>query len=507
MMNVFVAGVTVGAALLGCAQAGALDSPLEEVESASQALSGHESRLVQAGADLLLLGVTSDDHALYQDGESVYATALDPGATRQLVARVPAGNTAFVYTVGEVAFCWTNPDRTVPGFGVSPLVVWSAASGAHEASAASPIGTFATSASADGRTVLFPTNSNADGTVGDIEIAATDLSERATLLGDVPMGFPQGPCRPFAAFVGRRDRSHPVALHCEGGASSATLSSWEGGERFDLLGGVATPPFFTTDPEGDSFFTTLAGSGHPVVVSETGEETVLDEVPSRRGFFAKGGAVVYTAQTDAGVELRRASPGDCPEVETLAGQVAGVLTVLAGSRVITDPWTSPDGRQVPFFSQRDPATGLTDVRVVDSSRGGPPRLLDSQTRNLLGGPPFSADSRHFLFTRFDVSTGASPHFAAGPDGARQISDEDGWSYQPAFGSLVSFNDNVQVEANFADWTADLKVVDLGDPTSEPRLIAPGAHLTYFSSHRGRRLAFTTDLPDVEAGLYSARASE
>lgn len=505
MMNVFFAGMTC-AALLGCAQAGELDLPLEEMGSESQALSGQEHRLVQAGEHLLLLGVTSDDHALYQDGESVYATALEAGATRQLVAQVPAGNTAFVYTVGEVAFCWTNPDRTVPGFGVSPLVVWSAASGAHEASAASPIGTFATSASADGRTVLYPTNSNADGTVGDLEIAATDLSERATLLAGVPMGFPFGPCRPFAAFVGRRDRSHPVALHCEGGASSATLSSWEDGERLDLLGGVATPPFFTTNVSGNSFFTTLAGSGHPVVVSASGEETVLDEVPSRLGFFARGGAVVYTARTAAGVELRRASP-DCPDVETLAGGVAGVLTVLAGSQVITDAWTSPDGLQVPFFSQRDPATGLTDVQLVDALRGGAPRSADSQARNALSGPPFSADSKHALFTRFDVSTGASHHFAFGEGGARQISDANGWSYQPAHGALVSFNDNVQVAPVFADWTADLKVVDLRDQTSEPRLIAPAAHLTYFSSHRGRRLAFTTDLPDVEPGLYSAKANE
>ena len=506
-MNVFFAGVTFGAALLGCAQVDALDPPLEDVSSESQGLSGQGHQLIQAGAHLLLLGVTSDDHALYQDGETVYATALRAGATRQLVGQVPAGNTAFVYTVGEVAFCWTNPDRSIPGFGVSPLVVWSAASGAHEASAASPIGTFATSASADGRTVLFPTNGNADGSVGDIEIAATDLSQRATLLGDVPMGFPFGPCRPFAAFVGRRDRSHPVALHCEGGASSATLSSWEDGERLDLLGGVATPPFFTTDVSGNSFFTTLAGSGHPVVVSASGEETVLDEVPSRLGFFARGGAVVYTARTAAGVELRRASPDDCPEVETLAGGVAGVLTVLAGSKVITDAWTSPDGLQVPFFSQRDPATGLTDVQLVDALRGGVPRSADSQARNALSGPPFSADSKHSLFTRFDVSTGASHHFAFGEGGARQISDANGWSYQPGHGALVSFNDNVQVAPSFADWTSDLKVIDLGDQASSARLIAPGAHLTYFSSHRGRRLAFTTDHPDVAPGLYSARAHE
>ncbi|WP_437562786.1 TolB family protein [Sorangium sp. So ce542] len=510
MVKAFFASMTFGAALLGCAQAGAPSPPPAEAESEGQApLTTRTKWLVQRGARLLLLGVTSDNHALYQEGERVYATALEPGATRQLVAQVPPGNTAFVYTVGKVAFCWTNPDRSLPGFGVSPLVVWSAASGPREASAASPIGTFATSASADGRSVLFPTHGNADGSVGDVELASTDMSERTTLLAAVPMGFPQGYCRPFAAFVGRHGRSHPVALHCEGGASSATLSSWEQGERVDLLGGVATPPFFSADAGGGSFFTTLAGSGHPVVVSDDGEVSALDEVRSRIGFFAKGGSVVYTAQTEAGLELRRAAPGDCPSTETIADEVGGILTVLAGSKVITDAWASPDGSKVAFFTQRDPATGLSDVALADARGGAPPLSIDPQTRNVLGGPPFSADSKHVLFARIvDLTTGTAPLLASSEGGVRQFSDDGGWSYLPAVRGLVSFNDNTHFDAeDFARSTADLKVVDLSREPLKPRLIAPGANLTYFSSHGGRRLAFTTDLPDTTAGLYSAEVGK
>lgn len=506
MVRAFFVGLTFSAALLGCVGPEPPgEAPVEAKAEHQDALSAQPGGLVQAGAQLLLLGVTGDNHALYQDGDTVYATALKPGAPRRQVAQVPAGNVAFVFTVGKVAFCWTNPDRSVPGFGVSPLVVWSAAFGSHEASEASPIGTFATSASADGRTVIFPTNSNADGSVGDIEIASADLHERETLLGALPMGFPQGRCRPFAAFVGRDGGSHPVALHCEGDASTATLSSWEGGKRTDLLGGVATPPFFSADPAGKSFFTTLAGSGNPVVVSGKGKTVVLDEVRSRTGFFVKGGAVVYIAQTAAASELRRASPSNCPEPETLAENVVRVLTVLNGSKVITDKWTSPDGRKVPFTTQIDPATGLSNTALADT-QGGAPVVADPLARNFFGGSPFSADSKHFLYIHFDVNTGASPIIAFGEGGERQLGDLNGWSYQPAFDGLVSFNDNTQFDPEtFAALSSDLKVVDLSKKTSEPRLIAPGANPTYFVTHEGHRLVFTTDRPGTTAGLYSVKA--
>jgi hypothetical protein len=42
--------------------------------------------LVQAGERLVLLGVTSDNYALVQEGTRVYATELKPHARKQLVA-------------------------------------------------------------------------------------------------------------------------------------------------------------------------------------------------------------------------------------------------------------------------------------------------------------------------------------------------------------------------------------------------------------------------------------
>src|SRR5689334_7515791 len=93
-----------------------------------------------------------------QVGEQGFAAELDSRRAPELIGDVPAGNTAFVFQVGRVAFVWTNPDRTLPGFGVSPLVIWSARTGAHLASPASAIGTLATSTNQDGDRVLFTSN-------------------------------------------------------------------------------------------------------------------------------------------------------------------------------------------------------------------------------------------------------------------------------------------------------------------------------------------------------------
>ncbi|WP_437966602.1 hypothetical protein WMF04_44550 [Sorangium sp. So ce260] len=80
----------------------------------------------------------------------------------------------------------------------------------------------------------------------------------------------------------------------------------------------------------------------------------------------RGAPPLRSAQTEAGLELRRATPGDCPSTETIADEVGGILTVLAGSKVMTDAWASPDGSKVPFFNQRDPTTGLSDVAAAAS---------------------------------------------------------------------------------------------------------------------------------------------
>jgi hypothetical protein len=479
--------------------------PLEAV-SESQALDDRAPQLVQAGSVQQLLAVTSDNYVLYQEGTQVFASALIPGARRQLVADVPVGNLAFVYASGKVAFCWTNPDRTRPGFGVSPLVVWSAATGPHLADGASPIGTFASAASADGTSVLYPARSSADQTTGDLELASTDLSLRTILAAGIPMGFPFGFCRPWAAFAGDESSSHPVALFCQPGDSTATLASWRGNTRTDFLTGGATPPFFTADESGRSFFTTLAATATTpstaVVVSEGRAPVVVDQNVARTGFIMHDDTVVYVSRADGRVSLKQFDPGTGAR-KTITDTLFNFLTPLAGSDLVTKPWFSPDRKKVSYFTAvSSDGFGFVDQHMAGVRGEVQSFVIDSQPRNWNGVPTFTADSKHFLSARStDAWNGLGAFFAHSKGAPRQYSDEKGWNYLAAAGDKVSFIDNFDV----VTFTGDLKVVDVSRDELGPRFIATGVDANYLASPDGRRVIYTRNLPGVTAGLYVARA--
>lgn len=482
-------------ALASCAEPSTHD--LQTLQE-TQEVSSSAPLLVQPGNAQQLLAVTSDDYVLYQEGTEVFASALRSGAQRQRVASVPAGNLAFVYASGKVAFVWTNPDRTKPGFGVSPLWVWSAESGANFASDGSPIGTFSTAASPDGRSVLYPTRGSVDGTSGDLELASADLSWRTTMAAGIPMGFPFGFCRPWASFVGSGSSAHPVALYCRPGESTATLSSWRGSTKADLLSGVATPPFFTADESGTHFFTTLASPSTAVVVSEDRAPIVVDQNVTRTGFITQDG-VVYVGLAGTQPVLKRFDPAT-GERTTLVENLRGFLTTLAGSDLITRPWGSPDRKKLAYFT-RASSLGL-DQNQVDVRGERQPVVVDAEPRNWSGVPSFTADSKQFLFARStDAANGLGALFAQSGTTSRQYSDEKAWNYLPARGSRVSYLDNFDL----GTFTGDLKVVDLSRKTLEPRRIDTGADASFLASLDGRLLIYTRNAPGVAAGVYVARA--
>jgi hypothetical protein len=462
--------------------------------------------LVQSGEQLVLLGVTSDNHALVQEGTQVYATELKPHARKRWVASSPPGIVSFVYTVGPVAFVWTKPDRSIPGFGVSPLTVWSAATGSQHASEASPIGTFTTSASADGRHVMYPTRGTADGSVGDIEFARTDMSRRETLVAAVPMAFPFGACRPWGSFVGKGSRSYPVALFCEGGAATATLARWSsrGDERTTLLGGVLLQPLFAASPDGTRFFTALADGRVPVVVNNRGEVQRLEEgVFSRRGFFTSNDEVIYSALATLGL------PGEIHRARLRSGSTSFVADQLSvfhiyqfGSDLIVTPPSSPDGRKLAYFSPADPVTGLRDVRLADLVNSGS-TVLEAERRHTLLGSIFSGDSRYTMYARVDdPSTGNAQLIANGPQGRVTLGAPSLVSNLALRGSRVAFNDNpVADPGNSLLSTADLKWVDLRHPAQSLRLVQAQAYQGFLSARQGRDVVYTSPSGPDGPGLY------
>jgi hypothetical protein len=473
-------------------------------------------QLIQAGERLVLLGVTNDNHALVQEGTTVYATELKRGARKHVVATTPPGNVAYVYTSGEVAFVWTNPDRNIAGFGVSPLFIWSDATGANKASDSSAIGTFTTSASDNGRYVMYTTRSPADGTVGDIEFARTDLSERRTLVANVPMSFPFGACRPWGSFVGRGQRAQPVTLACENGAATPTLAAWNnrGEQRVTLLESVLNQPYFTASPDGTELFTALAGSRTPVVVNLRGDVRLLEEgFLSRRGFFTSRNDVFYSAFADI------TKPGEVRRASLRTGATSSVvnnfllfITPQQGSDLIVTPPTSPDGSKLAYLTGFDPNTGLNDLWIANLRDGGGTVIEATNNTFLPGGfvtsgPVFSSDSTYTLYGRIDdLTTGSTSLVAAGPKGKVSFGTPSFYTHERLVGSNIAFSDNLNFDPNdIFNSTADLKVVDLSQPDRTLRAVAPKAYAVFFPSNRGRELAFTTAKGAQGAGLYVIRA--
>ncbi len=502
--------LTIGALGGGCAATELDDQPPcgDGAACATAAAERHDQppQRIQAGDDLVLLAVTDDDHAIYQDGQTVYATRLGAGAARTVVAEVPGTNLAFPLQVGQVVFLWTDPQRNRPGFGVSPLVLWTAADGARLISAQSSVGLVATAASPDSREVVFTTNVTDDGARGDLAHARTATATTPTvLLRDIPMGFPNGRCRPLAGFGGDHGHAFPVAAYCAGDDVTATLSRWDRGVRRDLISGIATPMPFTleADPRGTTFLVNLADDRVATVTAD-GEVAIVDAARSRTGFVTQHGDVVYAARTAAGAELRVALDGEAPRA------VAPVVALYAGlynrAGYFRSRTASPDGRAALFATTFDPATGLTDMHLLDT-RTGDTAVLSTAPTATIGSELFTADADHALyFTDVDLNAGTGRLVAADADGVRPITaDASAFDVLHGVGSAISFTTNPSFDPrrSFLLSTGDLLVTDVGHPERAPRLVSAQANLFYLPTGDRRRLVFASQLEADGPGLYLA----
>ncbi|HEY5936570.1 MAG TPA: hypothetical protein VIU61_18100 [Kofleriaceae bacterium] len=445
---------------------------------------------VQAGVGITLIGVTDDNHAIYERGQQVFAIALSRNAEPELIADVPPGNTAFILQSGKVAFIWPNP-----GLGVGPLVIWTAKHGPRVATETSVIGAVATAATRDGERVLFAANASPDGASGDLVLASADLAEQTSLAAGIAMA---GPCTPRASFLG----NDAVVASCPAGTTAATLAIWRDGERRELADPIVTPLRLRLDLERGRLATVLADSRRPVLLDRQLRTVATDDVSAVNALIGGDGALIHTSAGANG--LLTATRLTRREPPRAIADVAGINFFAAAADGLSQPITSDDGRLLSYFDAVDPDFGLTNVVLRDVRGDGPPVTLDASLENALFGVPFTRDSEHALYARLDLATFATGSmFAGNLQGSRQFSDDAGWSYSAAYGSTITFNDNTSLDWNnvFLS-TADIRSVDLSCSDLSPRLIAEQANVTYFASHRGHGVAYTIDAGPT-AGLYVA----
>ena len=488
---------------------GSIGSVGESSES-SEALRSLRPRRVQPGENLTLLAVSADDYAIYQEGQTVYASKLVPGAERTFVADVPGTNVAFPLQVGDVVFVWTNPQRQLPGFGVSPLILWTSDRGPRLISSQSAVALVATAASTDSRQIVFTTNATADGLRGDLVYARTrDALAPTLLLRDIPLDFPFGTCRPLAAFAGEGDDSFPIAEYCAGVDTTATMSTWSHGKKRDLIHGIATPLpfFFGGDPQGRTFLVNLADQT-VATVTTSGHVQVIDSAAVvSAGFITRRGTVGYVARGAAGQpsNLRLAIREQLPP--RTVGPAAGLLVerVNRGGYGIRQT-TSLDGSMALYTTKVDPNTGLDDMNLVDL-RTGASTVLDPGAA-FFGNELYTSDSSEALYYFFpDPNAFTGALFAADLAGKHQVSaSADVFDALRAAGSVVSYSEHPIFDfTQFSASTADLVVADAADPSVPPRVVSEQANLFYFPAHDRRGLAFTSEIEAEGPGLYSASA--
>jgi hypothetical protein len=212
--------------------------------------------------------------------------------------------------------------------------------------------------------------------------------------------------------------------------------------------------------------------------------------------------VVYVSRADGHVSLKRFDPSTGART-TISETLFNFLTPLAGSDLITKPWFSPDRKKVAYFTAvSSNGFGLVDQNWADVNGKAQSFVIDPQPRNWNAVSTFTADSKHFLFSRStDAWNGLGAFFAGSKGSPRQYSDEKGWNYLAAAGNKVSFIDNFDV----VTFTGDLKVVDVSRDALDPRRIATGVDASYLASPDGRLVIYTRNLPGATAGLYVARA--
>lgn len=464
--------------------------------------------LLQAGSSLVPLGLTDDDYFFYQEGGTVYVTSLRQGAARASVAEIPGGNTAFMYPSGKVAFLWTNPDYSSPSFGVSPLVIWTAAHGAHEVSGASPVGTLTTVASLDGEYAIFPSNADAAGTRGDIVEVSTDLSAVRTLAAGVQTDYTNGPCRPLSTYVGHHRRATPAIAYCAGDETTSTLTTFFGGVRSDVPG-LTNPPLLTANPARSALMVERA-DGTPLLVTAA-SLAPIEELQAGFATFLGDNAALYVALApDGSVGMRRATlrRGATLNVVQAIPAIASIFFNGFGSDALVAPATSKNGRWFAFGTSADPTTGLSNVALVDVRANDPAStiaIVEAATEfgTSAQEEPFTADSRFVLYGKPNP-LGTTQLYAASvaTRSGRPISDPNGYLERPATGSLVVFNDNVAPNAAGTAYVGDIKVVDVSAQTITPTVVARGANITFFLDNRRRHIVYVTD--EAEAGVHVAR---
>lgn len=508
----FVAG-----SLLACGPQPETEGQTTAREDLKVCPSGFCSGRVQAGTNLIVLGVTSENYAIYQDGDALYSTLLKVGAPKALVTTL-GGHTPFVFTVGPVAFIWTANDGAVPA-PQSPLIVFTAKTGARRLTEKSIVATLGVAADAQGSQVLYFDNANASATTADLVLANLPLGTRQVLAGAINADYNHqgqpGDCRPMVGFA----NTAPVAAFCQQGTSTASLGLWANGRGTTLANNLSTPPMWSTDRQGALFLTAAAGTHAPVLVTSAGLRKPVDATSSepRWSFLTPDGDAVFTVIKPTGNEVwvQRANSTTSRRLATLSNTGMMWWNLHEGLGGFSADFRPYHDGNILLAPTSDASSGLSSLSLVTIN--GRVRTLSANTECGFAGPMVASDVDHgyFYYEVIDPNTGNVAYRVA-DDQVTLIAPGTSAipNHQPLYSGAAYLTDATVTNPNLYlnEGTINVFTLDpvifsiITNDTLRPTVLARGAHLNFFPSHGGMGLAFTSEHESEGPGLYLKGAS-
>lgn len=458
-------------ALFGAALAGCVPVDSQDTDTTPPVTPPVGEQLLVGGA-ITLRGMTSDGWIVYSDNDTLtlHATSIAGGEPREIVA---LGNDFAISVWGKVVFAWPSKSKAA----VAPLTVWTADGGAHAVSQASLAPWVA--ASMDGSTIVYLDGVDAAGQTGRLVAAGGDGSNPHVLLEGLT-GLGKDGCRALLGFAG----SYVLAAHCGGGATGATITSFElpSWKRTDLASGAANE--WSTDHLG-TIVLTATSAGTVVVPIGGGAPVTIDPSGSTGVLVANGESAIYGASTN---ELRR-SPVGSPSPMTLVGGAGGLYGV------------SPDEGYVLFYKKMDATHLISDMYLGSATEPSTPLTLSAEQAAGVHGDAFTLDgSRVLYFTGIDPSsqTGTLNALSLGEATPTVVAHGVSQTWA-ATKSKIVFNDHYA-------WTglrvhADVWSFDTAK-SKEPTLIVNQADSEVFLSPSREQVVYTWSLDDgPRAGIY------
>jgi hypothetical protein len=366
-----------------------------------------------------------------------------------------------------------------------PVTIWSAASGARELDAsAMPFNPPRT----DGTHVAWVGNVAADLSTGDIMLGRVDGKK-----GPLPLvaGISiQGACGwPTVAFVGKR----LLVSGCKGLQSQPTLHSYDA-DTGALVGQVALAhDGYAVDIPGERVLFATSSGGVVASIDLTAATSVASDYKSGK-FTPDGNSVIYI---DNEGQLRRAPIGAGNAMLLQAGPAANIEAI------------SLNGAWATYSTKTDPNSALTDLYLTSANSAASPAVtLRAATDAILLSDGFTADSRFALFAgNVDAETnGVFSAQAVGGGPARTIANLDFYWFT-LDGARVVYTDHLHESRDsngFADGTADIELVDLGNSGDVPKTLVRQADARMQLTTDKKTIVYAMPSGSATPGIYSMR---